>query len=136
MVECIKYASGQKSPLSEEWLAGRSREVPHPELVVNFEIAAYNKRLIRSYGQFYGLEKAVETALEDGEADAVTEEEIEADAHVGCGACGTVGDWHWKQRTSIYRWVRECHAAGVPALAGSRWTPDGSHVGRRKKPPD
>lgn len=134
ILEVGKYSAKGASPLAEEWIGGRARDLTHPTLAARFALAAHGVRLKERFGAFRAIAEEEEAAVSDEEDGAPTEAEVEqADAQVACPCCGAVGRWEW-DTLPLVPWVRQCHHGGKKALAGSRW---GEPRKRRKpRPPE
>jgi hypothetical protein len=134
--EVTKYATKSGSVMDEGWLAGDGRECTNPTIVARWAIATHGARLTEAYGL---LRKAWQEQGDEDEEEAASLEEAAGVAsvtehEVGC-PCG-IHAWSWHTR-DLYRWVRECHAKGLPALHGSRWKPPelGVELISRPRPP-
>jgi hypothetical protein len=122
IMEVAKYCVKVPSGMSERWLAGDQREVMHPELAANWEVATIGVRLSERYGALR-QKKEDEKKEEEETPEEDKETTLEKDAEEACVGCGVVGEWQWGMR-KLSEWVRECHGGGRAALAGSRWQPE------------
>jgi hypothetical protein len=135
--EVAKYAVKAPSPLDEDHLAGGKRWMIDPAFAAKYELATHSVRLIESRGLWRGSKEAKANAAVKAESEALAgmcslRERVSQDDHIQC-CCGMIGKiknletgevYGWRKETRpIGAWVRECHAKGQRALAGSRWEP-------------
>lgn len=125
VLEVAKYCMKVPSGMSERWLAGGEREVMHPELAANWEVATGGVRLSEKYGALrQKKEKESELGDEDLPLPEGKEQQLEKDENEVCSSCGVQGEWKWATR-KLKEWVGECHGKGESALVGSRWKASG-----------
>ncbi len=116
--EVAKYVTKSNSPMSEDWLAGETREVMHPTLAARWEIATMgNTKLSQMYGALRGA-----TKTEDKEDATPKEETDEGENLQYCVHCGVI-DSMQRVVVDAETTIRAMHAAGKRALKGSRWKP-------------
>jgi hypothetical protein len=117
IMEVAKYCVKVPSGMSERWLAGDPREVMHPELAANWEVATIGARLSERYGALRQKKEEMEETETPEENKEII---LEKDAEEVCACCGVVGEWQWGTR-KLVEWIKDCHVGGRSALAGSRW---------------
>lgn len=130
VLEVAKYCMKVPSGMSERWLAGGEREVMHPELAANWEVATSGVRLSEKYGALRQKKEEVvaEPEDEDPQLPEGKEQQLEKDESEVCSSCGVQGEWKWATR-KLKEWVVECHGKGKSALVGSRWVDTGNRDG-------